>query len=454
MKVNKVFPNSGFSTRFLSYETVVLLSILTFVVMYAFSGGNTPTWDSGKIWESVPDLTKGFYTSDSPTYFYAGTEILNGTLSLARTPVYPLVLVGLHALVGPTLMYPLLFLIQYLCFLWAAFILRRIALIFLESKKAAFWVTTVFLLLPSYVSFNLAVLTESFSISGVIVLIWLLVRRFPGCPSVNDCLLTGLLLIVLLYLRPVFLYLIPVVFVYYVLMIFRFKSKSYFPIGVGIAMLLVVIGSLAVYRNIIQSTYGIHSISSISVYNNNFTAFQSVGMHPELAPTDEMRSVLESIEREGYTNVKQQILAFGEYADAHPVEYETYVNRLLNVSTAACLKTVGTRIIDDVPKSRVIPNYFVPSYFVVDYFFFFSVYYAFIAWIIVVAVVYMIRTRKIPVITALLLMVTFGLTLASAIGAMEEWGRLTFPGFIAFVLLVAKLCTMYQYRHNSLKTLR
>lgn len=443
MKANRIFPNSGYKSRVLSYWAVVILSALIFISMYFISSRGF-IYGSSISWDGAP----GFFSSDSISYFSASDVILSGNVDIVRTPVYPAIIGFFRLLCGDTFMFPYLFFFQYIVFLFSAVLLSRIALRFINNLRAAFWTTAIYLLLPSYISFNLALLTESLSISLMIFLVWFVTRQYPNPPSILDNIFVGLVLILMIFLRPIFLYLLPVLLFYYILLLIRFRKNFIASFAVFFVGILFTCGCLKIYKDKIHSEYGISTITNISILNNTFTSIEAVGLHPELTKDAELRDLLTELKNNENLSSDQKICRLLEYADNHWSEYEEYVNNSLRISPASTLKLISMRIIDELPRNHMIPNYYLPSYIFVDYLLFFSQYYVIIVWYIIICIRQVIRTRSIPYLSILFIMLTLCLTVSSAIGAMSEWGRLTFPTFILFVIITVKLISLYHLRKS------
>ena len=150
-------------------------------------------------------------TADSPTYKDLG-NILTGL----RTPIYPLLLAGLNALFGEPLMNMVLVRLQSLVALCAlgAFYYTVVRLTHRRYLAGVF--TLLFGLQPGVVGYETSVMTESLSISGVVFLVFLLVRYLDDRRKCDAAGL-GVLALFLVLLRPAFLYLVGVLAVFWVL---------------------------------------------------------------------------------------------------------------------------------------------------------------------------------------------------------------------------------------------
>lgn len=436
MRVNKIFPPSGYKSWWLSLPSVFCLATLMFVMGFWMSAG-------GNGFASA----NGFWLPDSSSYAQAADTLLKGDLDLLRTPVYPLIIALLRAIVGPVYTYKALLLVQFIFFLISGILLREIAAKFTGSIKTGFWISSIYLLFPGHIVTCVNIMTESFSVSGVVVLLWCLMRRYPKFPTWIDGILSGLVLAFLIYLRPIFLYLIPVVFVYYLVLLIREKKDYRFSFSVGCAMLAVIVASLFVYQHAMTKKYGIHAITMVNIVNNFSTAKEGIGMHPELASTEELHDLLEEVEAQHNMGACDDAVALMPYYLSNPVLFEGYTNRLLRYSPKDVLKHVLFERTPAVVNSKLFISYTRFPFNLIEMFNpTMHVYFAVIVWFLVFFVFYVRRSGSLPPITSLLLMITLGITFTSIIGAMGDWPRLNMPGIPAFLLIAGKLCTFYRLR--------
>lgn len=269
-----------------------------FVIFHLFYTGNYLTLGNANTVDQY-----GMWSFDSYTYYEAGEYLANGSLHYSRTPVYPLIIICLRAVFGSVLWAPVLMLLQYLIFLISGLALARIALKYISNYKISFWITTIYLITPGFVGYTLYILTESLSISGIIFFIWFLAKDMPKPPSSRNMLIACILLFILVFLRPIFIYLIPVVVIYAFLIAWQYGLRGFKPVLTAVIMMFVVVTCLFGYKKAIAREYGLNSMTLISVVNNWCTARQAIGAHPELAEDSELRELLIEIETQNNENI-------------------------------------------------------------------------------------------------------------------------------------------------------
>lgn len=446
MSRSRVFPSSGYGSSWLSYRTVLCLTVLSFVCMFFLMPSSVYIWNGSET--TVP----GFTTPDTYSYIYSADDIMAGRPSISRTPMLPAMLGVLHKLFGTWVGMTIFYLLQFGLFVLSGYYLQRLAMKFTMNERVSFWITSIYLLLPSNISFTLAIMTDSLGMSGVVFMLWFLLRRLPSFPTVKDSVLSVAMVFLLVSLRPIFLYLIVAIVIYYIALLIRYKMAFVKPFVCAFMCVGVLLACLAVYQKAITAAYGIHSIASIGANNNVYIAAQINGWHPELAPDDELKTLLEDVESETNTTFEYQYQrVFDNYIDFHPLQTEEYSKRLMNHSLVNIGATTARKLIIDIPASRIAPNYFLPSYLLVDYLTYYAVYYVVLAWYLALCFVYMKRSGRVPVMSLLLMLVSVGIISASALGSMGEWPRLLMPGIPAAFLISGKLCSMYTRKAGALE---
>jgi hypothetical protein len=205
------------------------------------------------------------YTPDSYTYIQAWHTICNGEIDVVRTPSYPIFIGIVSCAFGPYFDFGLGF-IQSLIFLLAIKYFWKIAIRLTSSKRISFLVTLLFILLPGVSSFCLCVLTESFSICGLIFLIYLLIKVYEA-PKTKYFYCLTILTLYLIFLRPALLYILVA---FAILSIFWFITKhrkQAVYVAVSVVMSIV---SLCGYAKAIEQKTGVFVLTSISVYNEYY----------------------------------------------------------------------------------------------------------------------------------------------------------------------------------------
>lgn len=396
-----------------------------------------------------------FTTPDTLTYITAGELNFDGVVDLKRTPVYPCFLELNRLLFGNWWQGSVIF-IQFIAFTASAYLLRELSIKYTGNEKITFIIVAFFCLSPSSNSWVFAILTECLSIFGVILFIWFLTRALPKSPSKSDIIGVGLTMLFLIMLRPIFIYLLLVFPIYFiVLAIILRRSMPRSVMAIGAAVLIINFGAYKAYCYKITQTYEIHSVSIIPVFNNYFLLRESGVLSPEAATDDTFKELLLTFSDNDVKTYPE--LGWTEFrainnADITPLALETYVNNAIKANPKPILARIFGRLIftvsdrpilfDGVFPFNVITMGFIPT---------FSTYWVFIIILACLFIAQWKRTKIFPIITFLLLMISCGITLASSIGAMAEWGRLVAPGLPALLLLTAAFCSLFKRNSVELK---
>ncbi|MCH5245178.1 MAG: hypothetical protein J1E84_01845 [Muribaculaceae bacterium] len=446
---------SGYDCWLLSYPVVVGISVMVFIYTMIYAPGIAGLY--GKY--DIPYVLK---QPDSYSYIDASYSIFEGNIDIARTPVYPLILGIMRLVAGPVYMFPLVALFQFGLFLLSARYLRLISLKFLGSRRAAFWVTGLYLVIPSFSTYCVIITTDSLAVSGLIFLTWFMVRNLPDKPKPRDMICTGVSMLTLILLRPIFVYLILVYIVYYAIYFMQNRvGCKRIDLIVCTAVLVAVSAGLFAYKSMVNSVYGIKSITIITAVNNYALARESVGIHPELAKDRELRDLLEVVDTAKTENEWKDFEILGKYVNKYPNRFEAYINDLIWVSPFTIAKKIYHRFLYEVPKYNVFVNptvvyeYSYPVMYPFDLFttvcpgFYFY-------WIVVlsylaICVRNVCKARNVPIYSLLFLLLSLGLVLTAVIGAQSDYSRLTLPVAPIFLLISVKLFSLLKIKdHNEI----
>ena len=105
-------------------------------------------------------------------------------------------------------------------------------------------------------------MTESFALSGIVFLLYFIVQ-FLKTQKKMYCFWINFTLLFLVLLRPVFLFLIPIILVFWVYLILKKEMHGY----MGIILNIFVVSIIAFYGFNFQKQYGIFTLSTVSDVN-------------------------------------------------------------------------------------------------------------------------------------------------------------------------------------------
>lgn len=429
MKASELFGPSGYKSPWLSYPALLCLAFVEFLALWYLT-----------VHQEAP--------SDSVTYFAAADDLLAGKVSIGRTPVYPLILASLRALFGAGVNLAVI-LLQFVAFVISAHFLSRLCALYKLKERVGFWVVAVYLLWPGTLGYCPQVLTEAFSVCGVVYMLWFLAKSAARGVRMSDVGRAAFWLVFLIFLRPVFVYLVLAFVIFYAFLFFREHTKAarLSALG-GIGLALVALGLVAAYKSEVTRTYGISSFSSISTINNYYLIRTSGLLSPEVAGDSTLRALLSTFEQGDIHNSFEKILDEDNIiraADISPVAFEEYVNGVIAANPKAVAQGAFYRWSHDASGAAIMPS--APQFpiYVLERFLApsISAFWLFFIIFTIMALRQWYRSRILPAQSLIYLLVSGGLIGASILGAMNDWPRLCMPVFPVVLLLVGKFASLY-----------
>lgn len=273
----KILPDSGYRTPLLSYP--VLLLAMAAELLALGSLNEHEGWDTF-------------------TYVDAMNNFSRGVVDFYRPPVYPYFMIAVRALFGAGHLYAGINFFQALLMIVSAWYFRG-AFMRLTGlgPRAAFWTTAVYCLLPQLQWHTMVVMTEAPAVAGMVIMVYWLVRDWPGQMSVRAAVMASLWLCFLIFLRPILMCLIPVVGLWLVIVGRVHKSERRRRKGLAAAWscLAACVVAVAAYSAVIYRNWGIFTFSGISMVNNFLTASDAGAVFPELTDNAELRTKISRI---------------------------------------------------------------------------------------------------------------------------------------------------------------
>lgn len=436
MSLKLKFPDSGYKTFLLSYPMVFLIATLEFVYFLVISAGPQ-------------------YFIDSFSYIEATANVLQGVPDIFRTPVYPLIIGICRGIFGAGGDYAVVIL-QFLVFLTSGYFLYKIGRQYIGKPRPVFWMTAFYLIYPSLVEYTVGLLTESLSMSCMIFLTYTLVRFLSSPRGIMSALWPSIWLMILLYLRPAFLFLLPILAVIFI--VFCIKKK----LGLRLAVvsfggLLLTGASIFAYTKVITNLYGIHSTSCVTLINNYFTIRYGGIVDPNLAETPKLREFIEGTVPNRWNHYYETVQSeLNHIVETNTWEdLEKYENNLIKAYPKDFIKTVFMRwdsyarlfpilpnVVSDFPCKADLIYDFIPNMGAYCLFLLIMSIYSIISWR---------REREIPIISLMLILICAGLFITTIAGAQDDYARLNAPALPLFFLLIAKFASVIKVNVKAFK---
>ena len=381
----------------------------------------------------VYQITIGEYIFfDTKSYLDAYDNLRNGELDPFRTPIYPLFIGFIRSIITTPYCYMVIMLIQIAIFIISVHYFYKIA-IMLKSSKIAYWITFLYGIIPIATSWASVILTESLAISGSILYLYYTISALKT-GKIKDVWFSSLLILLLVMLRPAFIYLMPInIFLFIINNWNHSKSKNLIYNGLAGSTIVILIFFGYCYQ--IKKSHGIFSPSGVTIINK-YMADRSNGSFNILNVKDkELRHYIDSIQHitptyHPYTEATIIVKKFG---------YKKFQEALNNQYTLEeNIKSIKERIYkasrDSYNNVGIIPytfiNIIIPNMGTV---------FLLIIIFTYIILMYVYNNKEFPLITTLIFLFALGNTVITIVGAPGDYGRLFIQSYPAALLLIGIL---------------
>lgn len=193
---------------------------------------------------------------DSYTYMNYGWVIPSN----GRTPTYPYI-INLCRIVGGESCYLILVvLVQIVASLVSLIFLYKLLVITTKKPRLALFITIFYGCSPTVMVYDTMIATESLSISGCMIFLYLMVR-YIYTPSVKMGLLAILLMFILTMQKPSFLVGNYLLFGFLLLRLFDRQERRILKKLIPASICVIII--ILIYSSIVNQAYGIFSITTL-----------------------------------------------------------------------------------------------------------------------------------------------------------------------------------------------
>ena len=375
------------------------------------------------------------YIGDSPSYESAWRDSLSSwNIDIYRTPVYPLFIGLLQTVFGREYWSVAAICVQYLVFLFSIKYFYRLAT-YITSSRMKVFVITMFYIFP-FMTWCSITQTESLAYSGSVLLIYYIRKLYVGSCSSADWIRYVLLLLFLIFLRPAFLYILPVLSVWWLLA--GLDKRSYKTVLSGLGGVVIVLASLFGYMRAYENKYGVFAVSCVGTINQLYIALENDLISPETIQDNELREDIACVrqrisgKQSGIYSEVYGILDRHEMGVVHQMMADSYANSLpkyllsrfrnLYKSANECLVVIwsGPLCLFTIYNLLGIKM---------------GLLYLFVLICTVMTVRHVYKTGKVPMVWLLLYMLLAGNLIMVFVGAQNEWNRLIVPSIPLFLLM-------------------
>ena len=359
---------------------------------------------------------------DTQTYIDAWDVIKCGVIDVFRTPVYPCLLGIAKTLFGEDAFLWTVSLVQWMLFLPTVLCFYRISQRLFASDRLAFVLSMVYVVIA--VAWVNRILTESLAMDGIVVLLWCIIKLYDRFSMATAASMTAVLML-MIFLRPAFVYLLPMLTVWWILV--AVVGKKYRTATVGVAGTAAVAALLLLYMAGYERQYGTFSMSNVSKINQIANARVFFRNEPERIKDEVLRAELYS---DYSSNIAVVSAHLTDYYRLHPdVRVRNVLSNLYKSTEYLLLENYlgfPLRTISELLTCRMS-----------DLYMFLLIYTALLIYV-------MIKQRRIPLLTVLMYMWTISHLFVAIAGAHAEYGRLFVPALLLVLLLFGGVCTIFR----------
>lgn len=229
-------------------------------------------------------FSRGSILSDGYSYFDAWESIKGGHTDPLRTPVYAIFAGLLQEVFGKVATLVIIPVIHWVLYLIALRGVWQTGWMLGIGRKVNCGVVLSMLIIPGFWCFNHLTMAETFSQCGVVLLVWLS-GRYLLTPEKKWLYLAGLTMAMLLFTKPMFLFLIPLMALFW-LTVCRKRKPHLLAGGTSIAATLTLAG---VYLFCMNHTHTVTSFTIASTYNSYYCLRAEGLIHPDEVRDAELR---------------------------------------------------------------------------------------------------------------------------------------------------------------------
>lgn len=363
---------------------------------------------------------------DTPSYVNAWHTFTAGKLDILRTPVYPAV-IGMCMSISAThyLMYVII--LQNVVSLVSSFYLKKTLCRFCTNRFVVY--VLIFGYLQAMTWYNNRGLTESFSISGMAFLFYFIIRfYYEG--DLKSVLWSIVTLTILVFLRPAFLYLLPIYLIAFGLCYKKHQRKVYWGICGCLVVILLELG----YCAGIKREYGVFAPSCVSYTNELYIAIRENLLRPEYTDNAVLKKRIVEVQNGGKnmgdlwasTNYVRKDIAYQQIKALLSTSRHENPQGWLNAYLSNG-KALLTQIFLCKPLAGgiyVLIKMYMLVTLIVLYF--------------VGLLVYLGRFRHLPILSIVIFLAVMANLATIILGAQDEYGRLFSPSLPLLILMLAQ----------------
>ena len=226
-------------------------------------------------------------SGDSQSYISAWEVFRSGRIDMWRTPVYPFFLGLLKMIFGDAHYLLVAVIIQHIMFLISIWYFYLLLKEIVNNEILSFVLTAFYAFYPCVQTYNCFVQTETFAVVGTIFFLYSTLMFYKNLNLIYGLCSFGWLFF-LVFLRPSSIYLIPILFLFWLLVFIKRKFKPILFLWLGLGGSVVAGMTLLFYVVSFKKNYDLFTPSGIGIINKYCIARQACIIEP-LVSCDEYR---------------------------------------------------------------------------------------------------------------------------------------------------------------------
>lgn len=383
------------------------------------------------------NITPSIGGYDVPYYFLAGEHLWNGELDCLRTPVYPLLLKLFSVCFGDKGGIVGIIILQSVVYLISVASLKSITTQVIKNQKIQYAVMLLYVLCVAPGWCN-EMLTESLSISGCVI-ITDLIARYIKKSTYSLSFAIALLSIILVFLRPSFIFLFAILpFLWIVLWI---RKKQRLLQSISLILMLLCATSYFAYCKAYEKEYGVFTSSISFVCNDIYNLKRSGVWNIEKVSNPHTKQLFAQIENSinyeptyrEIDNNHKSLPALVEGCNEMMVGNEKILREhQIKITATSFDKRFSAGVNTHTPLSAVL---FASSLFLALPL---SLFYSIVVISLLALMVYFIQKRSIPLIATVIILFTAAQCIGIVLYASEAHERLLLPVYPLFLILFGK----------------
>ena len=368
-------------------------------------------------------------TTDTESYIDAIDVYMSGSIDKFRTPIYPLFLGFMRFLFGDG--YPMATIIaQHIIFIISIPFFFTVANKIAKSPVWASIFTAMLIIAVEVANWNNYLMSESLSTSLFIFLLYAMWKLYdtPSFANFSVCLIWS---VVILLLRPAFIYILVAFAILSIIISFQ-RDKGSLRYFVAVTVALVVVSIF--YVMAFHSKYGAYAFSNVSTVNKYYALRQNGLIDTSVAHNTDLATEIEQFKKiNGETNrsIRETYYEIQYLDSIYPLsEINEIISHSISQNKAKCAMLVLDRF-------RLSLNHYDTKPITVKSLLKNKLFYIYLLLIIasVLILVRLVRRKPVGFDLIALYLLAMGHLCVTIIGAQGDWPRLFEPAMPTFLLL-------------------